>query len=60
MIRIKVQYDKYNRTFRAVEKEFESILNDGGTYELSIPTVTDQPEEVDDNVLMIAVPLAHA
>ena len=34
MIRIKVEYDAYNRTFKLVDKEFGSILEDGAVYEL--------------------------
>jgi hypothetical protein len=34
MIRIKVEYDAYNRTFKLVDKKFGSILEDGAIYEL--------------------------
>jgi hypothetical protein len=32
MIRVKVEYDAYNRRFKLIDREFGSILEDGGTY----------------------------
>jgi hypothetical protein len=29
MVRIKVEYDKYNRTFKLLDREFGSVLEDG-------------------------------
>ena len=37
MIRVKVEYDAYNRRFKLIDREFGSILEDGATYELSLP-----------------------
>ena len=37
MIRIKVEYDDYNRKFKLHDREFGSMLNDGTVYELSVP-----------------------
>ena len=34
MVRIRVEYDAYNRTFKLVDREFGSILEDGAVYEL--------------------------
>jgi hypothetical protein len=46
MIRIRVEYDKYNRTFRLLDREFGSALEDGAEYELVVPiTVAGLEEE---------------
>jgi hypothetical protein len=37
MIRIKVEYDAYHRTFKLVDREFGSALQDGALYELEVP-----------------------
>ena len=36
MIRIRIQYDKYNRTFKLLDKEFGRMLEDGDVYELPV------------------------
>jgi len=36
MIRIRIQYDKYNRTFKLLDNEFGSLLDDGEVYELPV------------------------
>jgi hypothetical protein len=59
MIRIKVEYDKYNRTFKLLDREFGSALEDGGLYELEVPvSVPDLAE--DEGFALIGAPLAHA
>jgi hypothetical protein len=37
MIRIKLEYDAYNRSFRFRDREFGSVLEDGAMYELVVP-----------------------
>jgi hypothetical protein len=37
MIRIRVEYDAYNREFKLLDREFGPMLNDGAVYELSVP-----------------------
>jgi len=59
MIRIKVEYDAYNRTFTLLDREFGSALEDGGIYELEVPlNVPDLPG--DDVFALIGPPIAHA
>jgi hypothetical protein len=41
MVRIRVEYDKYNRVFKLVDREFGSVLEDGTQYELALPLPTD-------------------
>lgn len=57
MVRIKVEYDKYIRAFKLVDREFGSVLEDGAQYELVLPV----DEEVEQAVICIrASQLAHA
>jgi hypothetical protein len=59
MIRIKVEYDAYNRTFKLVDREFGSALQDGVLYELEVPlNIGDFPEA--QEFALIGAPLAHA
>ena len=59
MIRIKVEYDKYNRTFKLLDREFGSALEDGALYELEVPVnIPDLAE--DEAFALIGAPLAHA
>jgi hypothetical protein len=37
MIRIRVEYDAYERKFKLLDREFGSMLDDGAVYELSMP-----------------------
>ena len=41
MVRIKVEYDRYNRVFKLLDREFGSVLEDGAQYELAFPLPTD-------------------
>jgi len=59
MIRIKVEYDKYNRTFKLLDREFGSALEDGALYELEVP-VNVPDLAVDEAFALIGAPLAHA
>ena len=59
MIRIKVEYDKYNRTFKLQDREFGSVLEDGVVYELVVPLRTEGLEE-EESVALLEVPLVHA
>jgi hypothetical protein len=55
---IRVEYDAYNRTFKLLDREFGSILEDGALYELKVPfgvAVVSEDEE-----LVLGASLAHA
>jgi hypothetical protein len=59
MVRIKVEYDAYNRSFKLVDRELASALEEGGIYELEVPVaVGDLPGT--EEFLLIGAPLAHA
>ena len=38
MVKIKVEYDKYTRAFKLMDREFGSVLEDGTQYELVLPS----------------------
>jgi hypothetical protein len=58
MIRIKVEYDAYNRTFKLRDREFGSVLEDGVVYELVVDIRTEGLEE-EDSLTSMGAPL-HA
>ena len=59
MIRVRIQYDKYNRTFKLVDKEFGPLLDDGEVYELLVPIVIEKDEDEEQPIIDITR-LAHA
>ena len=59
MIRIKVEYDAYNRRFQLRDREFGSVLEDGAIYELVVDIGTGDLDE-DDSFISIDARLAHA
>jgi hypothetical protein len=59
MIRIKVEYDAYNRMFKLRDREFGSVLEDGVVYELVMPIRAEGLNE-EDNVASIGCVLAPA
>jgi hypothetical protein len=52
MIRIKVEYDAYNRRFKLIDREFGSILEDGTTYELTLPFLL--PNLCEDELISVS------
>ncbi len=46
MIKIKIQYDKYDRTFKLLDKGIASLLEDGDIYELIAPAVLERNDEL--------------
>ena len=59
MIRVRIQYDKYNRTFKVLDKEFGPLLEDGDTYELLVPTPIRKDDAEDESLFEVST-LAHA
>ena len=57
MLRIKIIYDKYNRTFKLLDKGFGALLNDGDVFELLLPLTSGENQ---DEELIDATALAHA
>jgi hypothetical protein len=60
MVRIKVEYDKYTRAFKLVDREFGSVLEDGAQYELVLPLECDSTNEEEPTISIRASQLAHA
>jgi hypothetical protein len=58
MIRIKVEYDKYTRSFKLLDREFGSVLEDGAQYELVLPLEFETASE--EAAICIRSQLAHA
>jgi hypothetical protein len=59
MIRIKVEYDAYNRRFKLRDREFGSVLEDGAIYELVVHMGTAALEE-EETFTSMGAPLVHA
>jgi hypothetical protein len=58
-VRIKVEYDAYNRTCKLLDREFGSALQDGGLYDLEIPV--NVPDLLEDEVFALTgAPVAYA
>jgi hypothetical protein len=61
MIRIKVEYDAYHWTFKLLDREFGSALEDGAVYELQAPlNIRVLDEDESEEFALIGAPLAHA
>ena len=61
MIRIRVEYDAYERKFKLLDREFGSMLDDGAVYELSIPlTLAGLKDDSEEFVCIDSTRLARA
>jgi len=56
MIKIKVQYDAIERTFRLVDEEFRTLLEGDALYDLAIPVMLEQSDAED----FVLAGIAHA
>ena len=59
MIRIKVQYDALNRTFKLVDPEFKTILEGDGLYDLNVP-IMDEEADMEEFIPSGNIFVAHA
>ena len=59
MVRIKVAYDANSRTFKLLDQEFDSILENGVSYEIRIPLILNGLVEAED-LDLIASAVGHA
>ena len=59
MIRIRVEYDAYNRTFKLRDREFGSVLEDGAVYELVVHIGSSDLLE-EDVFTTVGSPFVHA
>jgi hypothetical protein len=60
MLRIRLEYDAYDRKFKLIDREFGSILDDGAVYELSIPLAVNALDDGCDESVCIGVRVAQA
>ena len=60
MIRIRLQYDRYNGTFTLVDRELRSLLEDGALYDVELPWMLVDGD-CDDSLNNVEIgPLANA
>jgi hypothetical protein len=59
MLRIKVQYDAFSRTFKLVDQEFKTLLEGDALYDLNIPMVFEE-NDVAQFISSETATIAHA
>ena len=59
MIRIKVQYDALNRTFKLVDQEFKTLLEGDVLYDLNVPLIFED-EEAEELIPSVNTVVGHA
>jgi len=59
MIRIKVQYDAFNRTFKLIDQEFKTLLEGDGIYDLNVPFIFEEAD-VEDFLSAASTAIGHA
>jgi len=59
MIRIKVQYDAFNRTFKLVDQDFKTLLEGDGLYDLNVPLIFEEAA-VEELISAASTSVAHA
>ena len=59
MVRIKVQYDAFNRIFKLVDQEFKTLLEGDALYDLNVPLMYEEADVV-EFIPSTSVSIAHA
>ena len=59
MLRIKVQYDAFSRTFKLVDQEFKTLLEGDALYDLNIPLGFEE-SDVAQIISSESTTIAHA
>jgi len=59
MLRIKVQYDAFSRTFKLVDQEFRTLLEGDALYDLNIPLGFEE-SDVAQIISSESATIAHA
>jgi hypothetical protein len=59
MLRIKVQYDAFSRTFKLVDQEFKTLLEEDALYDLTIPLGFEE-SDVAQIISSESATIAHA
>jgi len=59
MLRIKVQYDAFSRTFKLVDQEFKTLLEGDALYDLNLPLVFEE-SDMGEFIASESTTVAHA
>jgi hypothetical protein len=59
MLRVKVQYDAFSRTFKLVDQEFRTLLEGDALYDLNIPLGFEE-SDVAQIISSESATIAHA
>jgi len=59
MLRIKVQYDAFSRTFKLVDQEFKTLLEGDALYDLNVPLGFEE-SDVAQIISSESATIAHA
>jgi len=60
MIRITVQYDAVERTFKLVDQEFKTLLEGDALYDLNVPLMYEEEDKVEEFIPSGNTFVAHA
>jgi hypothetical protein len=60
MIRVKVQYNAVQRTFKLIDEDFHTILEGDALYDLNIPVAMYDEADVENIARSIKTSIAHA
>ena len=60
MIRIKVQYDAVERTFKLIDQEFKTLLEGNALYDLNVPLMYEEEDKVEEFIPSGNTFVAHA
>jgi len=60
MIRIKVQYDAVERTFKLIDQEFKTLLEGDALYDLNVPLMYEEEDNVEEFIPSGNTFVAHA
>jgi hypothetical protein len=60
IIRVKVQYDSLNRTFKLVDHEFKTLLEGDALYDLTLPVVMYDEADVEEVIAPAISSIGHA
>ena len=60
MIRIKVQYDAVERTFKLIDQEFKTLLEGDALYDLNVPLMYEEEDKVEEFIPSGNTFVAHA
>jgi len=57
---VKVQYDAYNQTFKLVDENFGTLLEGDALFDLGIPLVFEETDQIDMFISGSKTPIGHA